>query len=103
MVLGAEATYKVTDALCASVASTCKAYGPEEAPFESVRLVNRYYADVAHLETSGAPADKCFGSVTDLTTGRERPVDLVAVDGKAILEQASCPPRQLLRIYWPVV
>ena len=45
-----------------------------------------------------------FASVTDLTTGRERPVELTRDDAERrySFEVKQCPARTMLRIYWPL-
>jgi hypothetical protein len=49
-------------------------------------------------DTISAP----FASITDLTTGRESPADVHADDGTWTVTADACPPRTLLRIYWPL-
>jgi 3',5'-cyclic AMP phosphodiesterase CpdA len=74
------------------------------AAFEWVGLLCRYGAARATLSLSrtNAAGLEPFGSVTDLTIGRERPVRLVAAEDRFILAAESCAPRSLLRIYWPI-
>jgi hypothetical protein len=43
-----------------------------------------------------------FGSVTDLTTGRERPADVQATPEYWTLTVEDCTARSLLRMYWPL-
>ena len=76
------------------------------SPFVSVSLMNRYRADDARLEVEGlgAAGDEAFASVTDLGTGLERPARIERdPDGDRVrLSLPHCPPRSLLRIYWPL-
>ena len=45
-----------------------------------------------------------FASVADLTTGRERPVELQRDDAAQTysFEVKQCPARTMLRVYWPL-
>jgi hypothetical protein len=58
----------------------------------------------AMLSLSGPTGEalRPFASVTDLTTGRERPAKLEARDGSWTMTVDNCVPRTLLRIYWPL-
>jgi len=96
--------YVASDALCRTLAEAERCYGGGTA-FEWVGLLSRHGADVASLRLSG-PANarlQPFGSVTDLTTGRERPAKLEERDGTWTLTVPHCVPRTLLRIYWPLI
>jgi len=75
----------------------------DQAPFQSVGLVNRSRAAVARLALHLGPVKaKPFASVTDLTTGKEWPVPL-SRDGEVVrVEVKQCPARRLLRVYWPL-
>jgi 3',5'-cyclic AMP phosphodiesterase CpdA len=74
------------------------------AAFEWVGLLCRYGAIRATLRLAHERANGVdpFGSVTDLTIGRERPVRLIDADGHWTLTAEGCAPRSLLRIYWPI-
>jgi hypothetical protein len=96
--------YVASDALCRTLAEAERCYGGGTA-FEWVGLLSRHGADVATLRLTG-PANarlQPFGSVTDLTTGRERPAKLEERDGSWTLTVSHCVPRTLLRIYWPLI
>jgi hypothetical protein len=54
------------------------------------------------LTSGNAPAWQPFASVTDLTTGRERPARIELADGRWSVTVQRCAPRTLLRIYWPL-
>ena len=43
-----------------------------------------------------------FGSLTDLTTGRERPLVVEVAAHRWHVIADGCPPRSLLRLYWPL-
>jgi hypothetical protein len=89
-------------ALCRTVNEGARLYGPDAA-FEWVGLLCRYGAARATLRLARTPVDlEPFGSVTDLTTGRERPV-AIRIDGAHwTVASDACAPRTLLRIYWPL-
>lgn len=96
--------YLATDALCRTLAEAERCYGGGTA-FEWVGLLSRHGAEAATLRLS-APANarlQPFGSVTDLTTGSERPARLEERDGTWTLTVSRCAPRTLLRIYWPLM
>jgi hypothetical protein len=48
------------------------------------------------------PGLEPFGSITDLATGRERPCPVHVEDDHWVVIAQECPPRTLLRIYWPL-
>jgi hypothetical protein len=95
--------YTVHEALCRTLGEAARSYGPGAA-FESVTLLCRYGAQRASLALSKEhlPGAIPFASVTDLTTGRERPVRIASTESDWTAVAESCPPRSLLRIYWPV-
>jgi len=96
-------THRVTDALCRTLREAERRYGRGTA-FEWVGLLCRHGAEAASLRLK-MPADERlqpFASVTDLTTGRERPAKLERLDGAWSMTVAGCVPRTLLRIYWPL-
>ncbi len=96
------ASYRVLGAAAASVGEAEVCYEPGTA-FEWVGLLNRTRSARARLTVDLGPVTTTpFGSVTDLTTGKERPVRL-AVDGRrATVAMESCPARTLLRVSWPL-
>jgi 3',5'-cyclic AMP phosphodiesterase CpdA len=96
-------TYTVPDAVARTLAEGAKHYGVGTA-FEWVGLLCRYGAARAtlHLSSSNVDGLEPFASVTDLTTGRERPIRSKADgDGWAVVAE-GCAPRTLLRFYWPL-
>lgn len=99
---GRSASWRVVGGALSNVAQAAKR-PVDQAPFESVGLVNRSRADVARLSVHLGPVKtKPFASVTDLTTGKEWPVALTREGDVARVEVRRCPARRLLRIYWPL-
>jgi 3',5'-cyclic AMP phosphodiesterase CpdA len=72
--------------------------------FEWVGLLCRYGAMRATLRLCRADGGELepFGTLTDLTIGRERPVKLEATPDYWSVTAESCAPRSMLRIYWPL-
>jgi 3',5'-cyclic AMP phosphodiesterase CpdA len=103
LTLGAETHYGERAALCRTLAAAAEARGQGTA-FESVGLLCRYGAKRATLELMrrGAAGVKPFGSFTDLTIGRERPVRVETTEDAWTIRVESCAPRSLLRLYWPL-
>jgi len=101
--LEAPTAHRASDALCRTLAEAARCYGPGTA-FEWVGLLCRYGADAATLRLSAEPGQptRPFASVTDLTTGRERPAQIELRDGYWSVTLLRCAPRTLLRIYWPL-
>jgi 3',5'-cyclic AMP phosphodiesterase CpdA len=101
LTIGGLTRYEQTDALCRTIAMGARTRGGGTA-FESVGLLCRYGAQraVLRLGRDGAAGIEPFGSVTDLTIGRERPVRLETTGEFWTLAAESCAPRSLLRIYW---
>jgi 3',5'-cyclic AMP phosphodiesterase CpdA len=88
-------------ALCRTREEASRSYGADAA-FESVSLLCRYGAQRATLSLSKDHLTQVepFASVTDLTTGRERPVRIVSAATDWMASAENCAPRSLLRIYW---
>ena len=74
------------------------------SPYGSIAFMNRYAAERARLVVRGllGHSDDAFASTTDLGTGLERPLPLGRDGDSVFAEQAGCPARTLLRIYWPL-
>ena len=72
--------------------------------FERIGLLSRYGGREVILSLSRVHAGELspFGSETDLATARERPAPVEELPGEWRLRIQSCPPRTLLRIYWPL-
>ena len=71
--------------------------------YASVELLNRSRADVARLKVHLGPVKtKPFASITNLTTGKERPWPLTRQGDVVTVTRTNCPARTLLRLYWPL-
>ena len=103
LTLNGTVQYAAREAICRTLAEGAIHYGPGTA-FEWVGLLCRYGAVQATLRLSrqNAASVAPFASVTDLTTGRERPVRLVATAEEWTASAEGCAPRTMLRIYWPL-
>jgi 3',5'-cyclic AMP phosphodiesterase CpdA len=103
LTIGGVTRTRIEQALCRTVSEGARCYGVDVA-FEWVGLLCRYGAARAtlRLARTGAANLEPFGSVTDLTTGRERPVAIRIEDDHWTIASDACPPRALLRIYWPL-
>jgi 3',5'-cyclic AMP phosphodiesterase CpdA len=95
--------YELTDALCRTLSEAERRYERGTA-FEWVGLLCRHGAENASLRLSAPISEwlRPFASVTDLTTGRERPAKLEERDSSFVLSVLNCAPRTMLRIYWPL-
>jgi 3',5'-cyclic AMP phosphodiesterase CpdA len=106
--LDGTASYTLLGGVCSSLAEGSKHYGHVGSAFEWVGLLNRYRAQVARLVVKLSPIEvdrqRPFASVTDLTTGRERAVELKRDDANRTyaFELKQCPARTMLRVYWPL-
>jgi len=103
LALNGETHYRFSDALCRTLGEAARQYG-EGSAFEWVGLLCRYGAAraIVRLKRSGMDPTDVFGSVTDLTTGRERPADVQATLEYWTLTVEDCTARSLLRMYWPL-
>ena len=93
--------YRAHAALARTLGEATRASGADTA-FEWVGMMCRYGAESAVLELARRPELQPFASVTDLTTGLERPLELAMTRDAWVAEVKGCPPRALLRIYWPL-
>lgn len=103
--LGGQTEFEVRGGLPRTLSEHQRLHGHRAAPFTSVGLMNRYRSDRAVLSLSGlgAAADDAFASMTHLGTGLERPTRLERGAGDTVeVRMSDCPPRTLLRIYWPL-
>jgi hypothetical protein len=94
-------TYRITGAACRTLDAARQCYG-EETAYEWVGLFVRHGSRKARLVLRGLPrgAKRPFASTTDLGTGQERARALQEEGEELVLEEAACPARTLLRIYW---
>jgi 3',5'-cyclic AMP phosphodiesterase CpdA len=102
--LGGVTRFAFSGALCRTLREGRTCYGVGTA-FEWVGLLCRYGASSAILSVArdGAGDLDPFGSVTDLSTGRERPLRVEPSEDAWTVHAGPCPPRGLLRLYWPLV
>ncbi len=91
------ATYRVEGAVPSNLESR------DERAYASVELHCRSRADVAVLKVHLGPVKSApFASLTDLTTGRERPVPFTR-DGDVVTVTVNrCAARTRVRLYWPL-
>jgi hypothetical protein len=101
--LNGETQYRYANALCRTLGEAARQYGAGSA-FESVGLLCRYGAGRAtvRLDRSMPEQMEAFGSLTDLTTGRERPAGVETSANSWTVTIQDCAARSLLRIYWPL-
>ncbi|WP_394831905.1 metallophosphoesterase [Pendulispora rubella] len=100
-----ETSYRATSALVRTVGEARRRNaGDAFSPFQCVSLKVRRGAGLARLVLRGLPraAEICFGTLTDLNTGQERPIALEPADDGVSLVVPFCPARRLLRIHWPL-
>jgi Calcineurin-like phosphoesterase len=95
--------YRIANGLCRTAESARQAYG-EATAFEWVGLLSRYGGSTATLSLSREHGEGFapFGSVTDLSTGREKPAPVETTEGEWRVNVTECAPRTFLRIYWPL-
>lgn len=71
--------------------------------YGSVELLNRSRADVVSLRVHLGPVKTTpFASITNLTTGKERPYPFTRDGDVVTVTRKNCPARTLLRLYWPL-
>lgn len=104
LTLGGTTRYEEHAGLCRTLEGAIAMQGVEAA-FEWVGLLCRYGAARATLRLArkGAEDVRPFASLTDVTIGRERPRRIEETDDWWTVHAEACPPRSLLRIYWPLV
>lgn len=94
-------TWRIEGGLFASV-DAAQEFQQGQA-FEAVELLNRSRADLARLVVHLGPVKTTpFASITNLTTGKERPWPLERAGDVVTVERTNCPARTLLRLYWPL-
>lgn len=97
-------TFTVSGGLLRTLDESRRLHGHRGTPFGSVALMNRYRSASAVLALEGldGAANDAFASETDLGTGLERPTRLERDARTVAIRRVDCPPRTLLRIYWPL-
>jgi 3',5'-cyclic AMP phosphodiesterase CpdA len=95
------ARYRIAGGVCRTTTEASAAYRQATA-FEWVGLVNRIPSTQAALRVTGLPeTTHAFGSITDMTTGQERPLVAERLPkGQVELRCDPCPEARLLRVYW---
>jgi len=104
---GQATRYRITGAYCRTVAEAERMFGLRWAPYAWHGLMNRYACDEVLLQlcTDGTRALRgAFASETDLGTGLQRPLalDAESTESSVIIRYRDCPPRTLIRVYWPL-
>ncbi|HEX2568976.1 MAG TPA: metallophosphoesterase [Polyangia bacterium] len=100
--LGSLLRYRLQGGICRTLEEARRHYDPDTA-FEWVGLVERYGSRRTRLVFE-VPSfvERPFASSTDLATGIERPLRVERSGQQIVAEREDCPPRTLLRIYWPL-
>ena len=71
--------------------------------FGWVELLCRSRAELARLAVHLGPVKSTpFASITNLTTGQERPYPFTREGDLVTVTHSNCPARTLLRLYWPL-
>jgi 3',5'-cyclic AMP phosphodiesterase CpdA len=104
---GVSTRYSIVGAYCRTVSEAERLFGSRWAPYAWLGLMNRYASKQVRVELNspGTTAlQGAFASETDLGTGLQRPLRLSAesTDDKVVIQYENCPPRTLIRIYWPL-
>jgi hypothetical protein len=104
LALGDETRFRVEGALHRTLNGLHHRDADRHPPFAWVGLMNRYSSRSAEvvLEGLGGDATSVFASATDLGTGLERPLPVERSGDHVVVRYAMCPPRTLLRAYWPL-
>jgi hypothetical protein len=104
---GRTTRYRIVGAYCRTVAEAERMFGLRWAPYAWQGLMNRYASAEVRLEIRTATPHAlrgAFASETDLGTGLQRPLALApeSSDDSIVIHYRDCPPRTLLRVYWPL-
>jgi hypothetical protein len=104
---GRTTRYRILGAYCRTLAEAERLFGLRWAPYCWQGLMNRYASRRVRLEVRGGGTGAlrgAFASETDLGTGLQQPVQLAAgsTDDTVVIEYPDCPPRTLIRVYWPL-
>lgn len=99
--------YRIAGAYCRTVSEAERLFGSRWAPYAWQGLMNRYASKRLRLEVRGSGTGVlrgAFASQTDLGTGLQQPLRLApgSTDDTVVIEYDDCPPRTLLRVYWPL-
>jgi hypothetical protein len=104
---GRTTRYRILGAYCRTLAEAERLFGSSWAPYAWQGLMNRYASSEVLLEIrAGVPKALrgAFASETDLGTGLQQPLPLApeSSDDVVVIRYRDCPPRTLLRVYWPL-
>jgi len=104
---GRTTRYRILGAYCRTLAEAERLFGLRWAPYCWQGLMNRYASKRVRLEVRGGGTGAlrgAFASETDLGTGLQQPLPLAAgsTDDTVVIEYPDCPPRTLIRVYWPL-
>lgn len=101
---GRPLSFRVRRALCRTLDDAESRFGPRHPPYAWLGLMNRYLATRARLEIRAPEGvrEHAFASRTDLGTGLEEPCPLGRTASGLVVEVEDCPPRTMLRVYWPL-
>jgi hypothetical protein len=96
-------TYTHRAGLCATVAAGGARYGRGTA-FDWVGVLNRYSSERVAVTVRAPRFERePFASLTDLMTGRERPLPLTrTAEGDFLAQATNCSARVLLRVDLPL-
>ena len=99
--------YRIDGGLPRTLPELHRLFGRRAPPYAWMGIMNRYESRrvqlAVHASGSGALRG-AFASETDLGTGLERPLRRCAgtTDDTMVIEYQGCPPRTLVRVYWPL-
>jgi len=104
---GRTTRYRIAGAYCRTIAEAERLFGTRWAPYCWQGLMNRYASKRVRLELRGGGTGAlrgAFASETDLGTGLQQPLllDAGSTDDAVVIEYPNCPPRTLIRVYWPL-
>ena len=106
LVRGKTTRYEIVGAYCRTISEAERLFGVRWAPYAWQGLMNRYACAEVRLEirAESRALRGAFASETDLGTGMQRPLRLDASGGddRIVIRYANCPPRTLIRVYWPL-
>jgi hypothetical protein len=104
---GQTTRYEILGAYCRTIGEAERLFGTRWAPFAWQGLMNRYHSKRLRLEirARGGALRGAFASQTDLGTGLQQPLRLAPGSDEDVvrIEYENCPPRRLIRVYWPLL
>lgn len=97
--------YRIDRGLCRTVDEAYRLFGKRWTPYAWLGIMNRYASRIVRLEVhepQHGTLRQAFGSETDLGTGLQRVRRGHHEHDRFIVEYPDCPPRTLLRVFWPL-